>query len=84
MIPRSISPYERLGHYVPVEDAYLTEHFFTEGETLSGLAHFYYGDWRKWRVIADRNKIKDPRQVETGTVLLIPQQPLQIGRFERF
>jgi nucleoid-associated protein YgaU len=84
VIPRSISPYERFGRYVPVEDAALTEVLFTEADTLSGLAHQYYGDWRKWRVIADRNKVRDPRAIAPGTMLVIPQQPLERGALESF
>lgn len=83
MIPRSISPFERYGHYVPLEDATLTEHLLVEGQSMSGLAHFYYTDWRKWREIADRNQIKDPRQISAGTLLLIPRESLELGRYEK-
>lgn len=81
---RSTSPFERFGQYVPVEDAALTEHLYTAGETLSGLAHRYYNDWRLWRVIADRNKILDPRQIQPGTILLIPERPRERNVLERF
>lgn len=82
MSQRSISPYERFGAPVPPSDAYLTEHVYVAGETLSGLSHKYYQDWRLWRVIADRNNVYDPRQIETGTVLLIPNRPVESGSFE--
>lgn len=75
--PRSISPYEFYGAPTPPEDAVLIEHQFIAGETLSGLAHRYYDDWKLWRIIADRNNIADVRQIEPGTVLLIPEQPLE-------
>ena len=81
MIPRSISPFERFGHYVPVEDATLTEHLMAEGDRLTDLAHRYYGDWRMWRVIAERNAVADPRAIEPGTELLIPERPLETGAF---
>ena len=71
---RSISPYERYGELSPDTDAYLTEYIFKASDTLSGIAQRFYGDWRLWRTIADRNKIFDVRQIEPGTVLLIPQQ----------
>lgn len=83
ILERSISPFERFGEYVPITDAALTVHLFVVGETLSGLAHRYYADWRLWRVIADRNKIIDPRQIAPGTQLLIPARPLETGVFER-
>lgn len=84
ILERSISPFERLGNFVPIEDAALTVHLFAAGETISGLAHRYYGDWRLWRVIADRNKIIDPRRIANGTQLLIPELPLETGAFESF
>lgn len=81
---RSISPFEYYGAATPIEDALLIEHLFVAGETLSGLAHRYYDDWKLWRIIADRNEISDPRQIAPGTILLIPEQPLEIGIFESF
>jgi nucleoid-associated protein YgaU len=81
---RSVPPFERWGEYVPFDDAALTVHTYTAGETLSGLAHRYYGDWRLWRTIADRNQVLDPRKLELGTVLLIPQRPLERGIYESF
>lgn len=79
---RSISPYEEFGEVAPVEDSYLTLHVFDATETITGLAHRYFGDWKLWRLIADRNAVTDPRQIESGTVLLIPERPLEMGRFE--
>jgi nucleoid-associated protein YgaU len=96
MSKRSISPYERYGELSPETDAYLTEYIFrgsdtltgTEyifrgSDTLTGLAHRFYSDWRLWRLIAERNRIADVRQIEAGTLLLIPQRPLESGTFER-
>lgn len=80
---RSISPYERYGEAVPQTDAALREHVFAEGDTLPGLAHRYLGDWRLWRVIAERSGVVDPRRCVPGTVLLIPERPLMGERFER-
>lgn len=79
---RSISPYERYGQFVPQSDSLLQLHIFNATETLSGLAHRYYGDWRRWRVIARRNNIRDPRKIEPGTQLLIPPKPVQRGRYD--
>ena len=80
---RSISPYERFGNATPQADAELQEYTFVAGDTISGIAHRFYGDWRLWRTIADRNGITDVRTIEPGTVLLIPPRPLESGSFER-
>lgn len=82
MTQRSISPYERLGELSPVSDAYLKEHVYNASETITGLAHRYLNDWRQWRLIATRNQIADVRRIPTGTRLLIPEKPLEAGRFE--
>ncbi len=79
---RSISPYERYSQAVPLEDAGVQFHTFVEGDTLSGIAHRYYEDWRQWKRIADHNSIPDPRQVTPGTRLSIPPLPLNRGAFE--
>jgi len=77
-----LSPYERFGEFRPETDSNLREVVFRAGDTITGLAHAEYGDWRLWRLIADRNDILDCRRIEPGTLLLIPNQPLQAGRFE--
>lgn len=79
---RSISPYERYGQSRPATDAHLREHILKAGETISGLAHRYYGDWRLWRILADRNQIVDVRRLEPGDKLLIPELPPQRGLYE--
>ena len=79
---RSISPYERYGKVTPILDAVLQIHVWTMTDTISALAERYFGDWRLWRVIANRNAIADVRQIETGTQLIIPQRPLETGRYE--
>jgi nucleoid-associated protein YgaU len=81
-VSRSISPYESQGAFVPEADASLQVHIFNVSETLSGLARRYYGDFSQWRLIADRNKIADPRQIEPGTRLLIPELPLKSGSLD--
>ena len=79
---RSITPYERFGTPSPQADSQLEEYVFRALDTLSGIAHRFYGDWRLWRVIADRNAIVDVRAIAPGTVLLIPPRPLESGRYE--
>ncbi len=79
---RSTSPFERYGGFHPEADAALVVHAWREGDTLSGLAHEHYGDWREWRVIADRNGIIDARKLEPGAVLVIPARQPSPGRYE--
>jgi nucleoid-associated protein YgaU len=79
---RSASPFERHSVSLPDTDASLREHVVVAGQTLSWLAHSYYGDWRLWRLIADRNGVRDPRRLAPGTRLLIPARELQAGRYE--
>jgi nucleoid-associated protein YgaU len=78
----SLTPYERHGQPSPDPDARVQEYTFKVTDTISGLAHRFYGDWRLWRLIADRNGIKDVRYIPVGTVLLIPERPMQQGRYE--
>ncbi|MBI3942160.1 MAG: LysM peptidoglycan-binding domain-containing protein [Chloroflexi bacterium] len=42
------------------------------GDTLSGIAFRFYGDYSKWRIIADYNHIENPNLISVGQVLLIP------------
>jgi len=78
---RSISPYEEFGRFRPDEDASLEEYVWTDADTISGLAYRKYGDWRLWRIIADRNRIEDVRKIPAGKILLIPERPLEKGAF---
>jgi hypothetical protein len=79
---RSITPYERFGQPNPDADAHLLEVTFCVTDTITLLAHRFYGDWRLWRVIADLNSIVDVRTIAPGTRLLIPPRPLERGAYE--
>ncbi|MEG4304899.1 CIS tube protein [Microcoleus sp. D3_18a_C4] len=46
------------------------------GETLSSIANEEYGDCGLWRIIAEENRLDNPRQITPGLVLTIP--PLRI------
>lgn len=46
-----------------------------KGDTLSQLALDYYGDASKWKLIAEANKIKDPKKLMPGTDLIFPPDP---------
>jgi len=43
-----------------------------QGETLDWIAFEEYGDANRWRLIADTNKLDDPRSLKEGLVLAIP------------
>lgn len=43
-----------------------------KGDTLWEISRKYYKNPLKWRKIADRNKIKNPRLLRIGKVLIIP------------
>lgn len=42
------------------------------GETLTSIATEEFGDPTLWRIIADENRLINPRKLEPGTVLTIP------------
>lgn len=44
-----------------------------KGDTLWAFAVKYYGDGTRWTEIADRNGISNPRRLQIGKVLEIPQ-----------
>lgn len=77
-----LTPYEKFGESSPEPDAYLEETVFRAGDTLSGIAYRFYGDWQQWRAIADKNSIVDVRQIAIGTRLVIPPRQLETGRYE--
>ena len=81
MARRNIPVYERYGAPAPITDARLRLHTWRAGDRLSVIAEQFLGDWMLWRLIADRNKITDPRRIEIGTVLVIPDIPLEEGDF---
>lgn len=43
-----------------------------QGDSLWSIAYKEYGNPALWRPIADRNRIDDPRSLESGTELIIP------------
>ena len=48
---------------------------FREGDSLWLFASKEYSDPAEWRVIADNNRIENPRRVEPGTELELPPLP---------
>ena len=51
------------------------------GETLSSIATEEFGNPALWRIIADENRLINPRKLKPGTVLTIP--PLKIANLTR-
>lgn len=47
-------------------------HVVRQGENLPQIAYAEYQDAARWRLIADHNKLLDPRQVRPGDVLELP------------
>lgn len=54
---------------------YTKVHVVTQGDTLATIAHACYGNARLWRPLALRNRIDDPRRLEIGAPLAVPQLP---------
>jgi nucleoid-associated protein YgaU len=52
-------------------------HVVVQGETLSGIAARVYANAATWRPIAILNGIDDPRSLEVGRHLLVPQLPFR-------
>ena len=48
-------------------------HVWTEGDTIDGVSHKYYGTSQYWWIIMDANiKYVFPTDIQTGDVLVIP------------
>ncbi|MBW2437591.1 MAG: tetratricopeptide repeat protein [Desulfobacterales bacterium] len=48
------------------------EHTIQPDESISTLAEKYYGDYRKFHLIAEYNEMSDPTRVKVGQVVKIP------------
>jgi tetratricopeptide (TPR) repeat protein len=55
-----------------IEGDYIV-HQIAPGESLSKLAQMYYGDFNKFRTIANYNGITDPTSVRVGQTIKIPR-----------
>ena len=53
-------------------DPEMTTKMVKRGDTLSGIAAELYKDPRRWRAIAEANNLDDPRRLEVGRRLSIP------------
>lgn len=55
-------------------DPDLTTYTVKRGDTLSSIAATMYGSPALWRLIADANRLDDPRSLSVGTRLAIPEK----------
>lgn len=46
-------------------------HTVVKGETLWGIATKYYGDGTRWKEVADKNGVADPKKLSIGKVLAL-------------
>jgi len=53
-------------------DPELTTRAVRRGDTLASIASSVYRDPRQWRLIAEANELDDPRRLEVGRTLSIP------------
>lgn len=54
-------------------DPEMTTHIVKRGDTLSSIAAQLYGDPMRWRLIAEANSLDDPRHLQIGMSLSIPE-----------
>ncbi|BAZ23382.1 peptidoglycan-binding LysM [Kalymmatonema gypsitolerans NIES-4073] len=54
-------------------DPELTTRIVKAGDTLSGIAAEVYRDPKRWRIIAEENRLDDPRHLQPGQRLTIPK-----------
>jgi hypothetical protein len=62
----------RKRHHKPGHGGHHHHHKVKEKETLMSIAADEYGDYTMWTEIADINNIKNPRNLELGSDLIIP------------
>ncbi len=55
-------------------DPEFTTRRLKRGDTLSGIAAETYRDPAQWRIIAEANNLDDPRRLDVGRTLTIPQR----------
>ncbi len=65
-------PEEELEENEPHSPDRTKAYIVKKGDTLSGIAGMFYRDPCRWRAIAGANDVEDPRVLEAGRVLTIP------------
>ncbi len=67
---------ELINHPTLANEVETVSYTVQQGDTLGSIAMKFYGDGRRWRSIlaANRDKIDDPKNLQIGTVLVIPKE----------
>jgi tetratricopeptide (TPR) repeat protein len=71
--PEHAGALERLRSREKITVTHPGKHIVQKGETLAMIAKKYYGDYRKYRVIAEHNQITDVTQLKIGQEITIPE-----------
>jgi len=71
--PAHAGALERLREREKVTAARTGKHIVQKGETLTSIARKYYGDARKYQVIARFNRLADAAQIRIGQAIMIPE-----------
>jgi len=65
-------PEEELEENEPRSPDRTKAYIVKKGDTVSGIAAMFYNDPRRWRAIAEANNVENPRILEAGRILTIP------------
>ena len=71
--PEHAGALERLLSREKITATHHGKHIVQKGETLAIIAKKYYGDYKKFRVIAQYNQLGDATQIEIGQEIMIPE-----------
>jgi tetratricopeptide (TPR) repeat protein len=64
---------ERLRAREKITATHEGKHVVQKGETLAIIAKKYYGDYKKFNMIAQYNRLADATQIEVGQEIMIPE-----------
>lgn len=71
--PEHAMALERLLSREKITATHHGKHIVQKGETLAIIAKKYYGDYKKFRIIAQYNHLDDATQIEIGQEIMIPE-----------
>jgi len=71
--PEHTGALERLRAREKITATHEGKHVVQKGETLAIIAKKYYGDYKKFNLIAQYNRLADATQIEVGQVIMIPE-----------
>ncbi|MEE4111888.1 MAG: LysM peptidoglycan-binding domain-containing protein [Desulfobacteraceae bacterium] len=71
--PEHAGALERLRAREKITVTHEGKHVVQKGETLAIIAKKYYGDYKKFNMIAQYNRLADATQIEVGQVIMIPE-----------